>query len=95
MECSDKNITDDWRLQGQEKYLQQIELIYQDYRPIPPNDHDHCEFCGKKFVPKDTLKVYSEDVLTAGYSSLDRYHWICVTCYNDFKNLFKWILCTQ
>lgn len=95
MECFDKNISNDWRLQGQEKYLQQIELVYQAYHPIPPNDHDHCEFCGKKFVQKDALKMENEDVVTLGYSSLDSYYWICVTCYHDFKDLFKWIVCTR
>jgi len=37
----------DWRLTGQEKYLQNSTLKWQKYKmPRPKWDHDHCEFCG-------------------------------------------------
>jgi hypothetical protein len=42
---------DDWRLQGQEKYLKGVMLSLIAYSPSNPNnDHDHCEFCGEKFM---------------------------------------------
>jgi hypothetical protein len=40
----------DWRLQGQEAYLQDTILHWRQWRQIHENwDHDHCEFCGAKF----------------------------------------------
>ena len=78
---------DDWRLQGQEKYLFGKSLIFIKYSDkISTNDHDHCEFCSHKFsytVPNS---------LTKGYTTTDYYHWICENCYTDFKNDFEWII---
>jgi hypothetical protein len=78
----------DWRLQGQEKYLAGVTLIYRAYRQYPRNeswDHDHCEFCWGKFMVDDV-----PDVLHAGYCTEDDYHWVCEQCFNDFKSLFHW-----
>ncbi|HBG42116.1 MAG TPA: hypothetical protein DDW85_12025 [Porphyromonadaceae bacterium] len=76
----------DWRRQGQERYLKGVSLIFRDYYPYRQNwDHDHCEFCGAKFSLK-------EGDLHKGYSTKDGYHWICNKCFNDFKNEFKWEL---
>jgi len=37
---------DDWRRQGQEKYLNNIILIAQNYHSSRDKwEHDHCEFC--------------------------------------------------
>ena len=75
---------DDWRLQGQEKFLQGIILAKKGYRKYRENwDHDHCEFCGNKFSEK-------EGDLNEGYATDDNYHWICSSCYEDFKELFQW-----
>ncbi|RLD63845.1 MAG: hypothetical protein DRI84_09220 [Bacteroidetes bacterium] len=75
---------DDWRRQGQEKYLNNIILIAQNYHSFRDKlEHDHCEFCGKKFSnQKDDLKM--------GYSTVDGYHWICIDCFNDFSIEFNW-----
>jgi hypothetical protein len=74
----------DWRLQGQEKYLKGVVLEKRHYKRYRKNwEHDHCEFCNRKF---------SEDLkdLNIGYSTIDCYHWICENCFNDFKNMFEW-----
>ena len=79
---------DDWRLQGQENYLMGVTLVRRLYRQNPYNpkwDHDHCEFCWEKFSLVD-----SENTIQSGYASLDDYRWICPTCFEDFKNMFKW-----
>lgn len=40
------NTQDDWRLNGQETYMQAVPLVYQPWKPADPcNDHDHCVFC--------------------------------------------------
>jgi hypothetical protein len=46
-------------------------------------DHDHCEFCGKKFSE-------SPEDLHFGYTTLDDYYWICEPCFNDFEQMFEW-----
>ena len=43
---------DDWRLMGRERYLQSATLRWKTYyRWSEDCDHDHCEFCGTKFLP--------------------------------------------
>ena len=79
-----KNLMNDWRLQGQEKYLMGVKLVWKKYKPSHRGwDHDHCEFCGLKF----SLNGGDFD---AGYATCDDYHWICKNCYEDFKVLFNW-----
>ncbi len=76
----------DWRLQGQEKYLKGMILYFEKYKMLRKDwDHDHCEFCSKKFS-----EVNEPANLTQGYTTEDHYRWICETCYNDFKDLFEW-----
>ena len=76
----------DWRLQGQENYLKGVRLIRHKYQIAGRDwDHDHCDFCGVKFST-------NEGDLHFGYSTIDSYYWICDQCYNDFKNMFKWIV---
>jgi len=80
---------DDWRLNNQEKYLVGVILVRRLYRQNPYNpewDHDHCEFCWAKF----SLDNRIEDALRSGYATTDDYHWICQTCFEDFKEMFKW-----
>ena len=79
---------DDWRLQGQERYLMGSTLILRAYRLNAKNpewDHDHCEFCGKTFSLEDI-----PDALKEGYATEDDYRWICSTCFLDFREDFKW-----
>ena len=79
------NQEQDWRLQGQEKYLFSIQLVFKNYLDRATNsEHDHCEFCCNKFselIPK---------CLTSGYTTENDYHWICSTCFIDFKDKFEW-----
>jgi hypothetical protein len=77
---------DDWRLQGQEKYLFGVELHKSRWIPGgPSNDHDHCEFCSVKF-----MAAVGSDELDHGYTTANRYHWICDQCFEDFQDRFQW-----
>jgi hypothetical protein len=72
----------DWRLQGQEKYLKGETLFYRQYADRKTKtDHDHCEFCWAKFSDES-------DDLKAGYTTEDDYRWICDKCFDDFKEMF-------
>ena len=74
----------DWRLQGQEKYLQGVVLYRKKYtKPSDDWDHDHCRFCWKKF------SAYEGDE-KEGYTTEDNYYWICSDCFTDFQQQFKW-----
>ena len=78
------NEKNDWRLQGQDKYLSNLPLTVCEV-DSSVNEHEHCEFCGCKFGK-------NEEDLHEGYCTLDKYHWICKPCFNDFKEMFKWKL---
>ena len=67
---------------GQDKYLKEIKLKFSQFNGSI-REHDHCEFCFAKFSN-------NENDLHQGYCSLDKYHWICEMCYNDFKDYFQW-----
>ena len=74
----------DWRLNGQEAYLQREKLVKVDFRKLQDkNDHDHCAFCWARFSNL-------EDDLYQGYMTLDGNHIICDECFQDFKRRFKW-----
>jgi len=79
----DKN---DWRFQGQDKYLDNISLIKSQYVVTDPTwDHDHCDFCMDKFSER-------EGDLRKGYCTADEKHWICEKCFHDFSDMFHWIV---
>jgi hypothetical protein len=78
----------DWRLMGQEKYLLGVDLIRRSSRQYAKNpgwDHDHCAFCTAKFMLGDM-----PDALQEGYCTLNGYYWICMICFDDFRERFGW-----
>lgn len=79
---------DDSRLAGQERYLKDAVLRRSKYEPPSPDwDHDHCEFCWEKF-----MQSANGDVLNEGYVTEDGKHWICPTCFTDFREMFGFVL---
>jgi hypothetical protein len=81
---------DDWRRQGQERYLKDATLVHRKYRQNAKNpnwDHDHCAFCQAKFSFLDR-----PDHLKEGYATEDDYHWICPKCFHDFREEFGWTM---
>ena len=80
----------DWRLHGQERFLKGVVLLKREYRRYQPNaqwDHDHCAFCWAKFMVEEVPEVLHE-----GYCTEDEYHWICASCFSDFRDHFEWKL---
>lgn len=73
----------DWRLTNQMNYLFRVTLKKAIFKETAKNDHEHCEFCWDKFGD-------DKDQLKSGYCTLDRYHWICNTCFGDFRKQFEW-----
>jgi hypothetical protein len=67
---------------GQENYLKGVSLSWQPYR----QSHDiidHCEFCQSEFMESGPQGTFRE-----GYTTIDRSHWICNNCFQDFKESF-------
>ena len=85
-----QNMADnDWRLQGQERYLSGETLHWRTWHETRPGwDHDHCEFCWAKFTDSDKVP----DALHEGYATDDEYRWICATCAKDFASRFDFKL---
>jgi hypothetical protein len=82
---------DDWRRQGQERFLKDAKLVYRKYsQPREDWDHDHCEFCGAKFMESG-----GPEILKAGYVTDDDYRWICQQCFADFKGEFNWVVADE
>jgi hypothetical protein len=80
----------DWRLAGQEAYLAGATLKHCRYRRSSSNpkwDHDHCEFCWKKFVV-----TRGPEVSPMAFATLDEYRWICEACFADFRAQFRWVV---
>ena len=73
----------DWRITNQKKYLDKVHIIKSNISQFPEKDHEHCCFCWAKFGN-------DFDMLKYGYCTIDHNHWICETCYNDFKEMFEW-----
>jgi hypothetical protein len=54
-------------------------------------DHNHCEYCGAKFA-----EFEGEDILKEGFASTEahprgeNYHWVCINCFADLKDLIGW-----
>lgn len=76
--------SDDWRLCGQQNYLQNVTLVHDFYvRYSEQWDHDHCRFCMKRFMEK------VEGPPMVGYHTSDFYYWICEECFEDFRVMFN------
>ena len=73
---------EDWREQGQNRYLSGLRFRKKRYAKFSETwEHDHCEFCGVKFCEPQE----SANCLLEGYATEDNYRWICVDCFQDFK----------
>lgn len=78
----------DWRLMGQERYLADKVLVWKTYSPPEPHwDHDHCEFCWRKFTA-----TVGPDTFQEGYVTEDNQHWICPDCFTAFQMKFNWVV---
>ena len=73
----------DWRLTNQLEYLSEKALVKRQYQPYREGwDHDHCEFCGERIDGSSPF----------AYATKDSYYWICEQCYEDFKDMFHWVI---
>ena len=77
----------DPRLTGQEGYLAGAILVRKRYQPYRDDwEHDHCAFCWKKFSDPDDEGYTTTEQDPTGAN----YHWVCTSCFEDFKQRFGW-----
>jgi hypothetical protein len=66
-------------------------------------NHDHCEFCSRDFCAAAYASGDDPPALTEGWAARgpagrpdeqrrDNYHWVCPTCFQDFKDHFGWTI---
>jgi len=78
------DINSDWRLKGQMDYLKGVRLMHSKWVTLEEQwDHDHCEFC---------MATLDASTQAMAYCTEDYYYWVCEQCYNDFKEVFEWVL---
>jgi len=84
-------MTGDWRERDQEDYLLGREFEKREYQQASETwDHDHCDFCWKKFCQAGTeVAAAVPGCLTEGFVTLDGDHWVCEVCFFDFRFKYK------
>jgi hypothetical protein len=101
---SGRHPADDWRRTGQEEYLTGVRLTWKRFQAYSGNwDHEHCEFCWKKFLDenyapwmREALSSPSPEHTGFGFTNLrdDHHpagrHWICRDCFDEFLPEFGW-----
>lgn len=95
-------MTDDWRLTPEKERFRGAVFVRREWYPPKPSwDHDHCEFCWKKFAEADLADP--EPTVQAGYTTAGpigrppeerepAYHWVCDDCFEDFREQFEFQL---
>ena len=95
---------DDWRRQGQERYLHGARLTLKRYQALSAQwEHEHCEFCWHKFLDTQYSEIHRRAVeerpdlnSAEGYTNLGAQDrpagkwWICRQCFEDFATEFEW-----
>ena len=79
---------DDPRVTSQERFIQGATFERRAWSSQKPDwDHDHCEFCWVHFGDH----VFSDDADTQleGWRTPDGDHWVCRTCFADFRDAFQ------
>jgi hypothetical protein len=80
-------MAEDWRLQGQESFLTGRAMRRATWwSDQVGGDHDHCAFCTAE-ISADTTGHADYD---EGWVTDDDYHRVCVECFEDFREQFKW-----
>lgn len=66
-------------------FLKGITLEWKKYKQDSPQwDHEHCEFCGGKFMEEVDGKIFN-----AGWTDETENHWICSGCFDEKKDTYQ------
>ncbi|HXX08618.1 MAG TPA: hypothetical protein VEJ43_11195 [Pseudolabrys sp.] len=89
-------MTKDWRLEQLEArpYLWGATFTRKSYRASSPEwDHDHCTACWTTLAESHIKRA---DIIHEGYATTAEfvrgadYSWICVACFEQFRDIMEW-----
>jgi len=83
-------VTDiDWRLDHGADELRDRTFRFATWWPYRDVwEHDHCQFCFSEISADQTGHAdFNEAWVTAD----DAYTWVCVDCFEDFREQFGWV----
>jgi len=89
-------MTKDWRLEQLQArpYLRGAAFLRKPYRqPSPEWDHDHCTACWTTLAEPHIKRA---DIIHEGYATTAEfvrgadYNWICVPCFEQFRDIMEW-----
>ena len=85
----DRRVTDvDWRLDHGADELIGRAFRFGRWWPYRDGwDHDHCQFCFSEISADETGHA---DHNAGWVTAEDAYFWVCVGCFDDFRERFKW-----
>ena len=90
-------MTKDWRLENLEDppRLRDVSFVRKPYREYRPGwDHDHCAGCWTKLAEPELIQ--GDDIVHEGYATTSAYEmgaeyvWVCVTCFQLFREDMGW-----
>lgn len=89
-------MTTDWRWQQLETkpYLRDVSFTRERYRDYSPEwEHDHCEACQAKLAEPSLVEdaVQEGYATTADYEMGAEYAWVCVPCFEEFRQQMGWV----
>ena len=82
-------LNEDWRSRlPHDDHLHGLEWCRSQYaQPSPTWDHDHCEFCWRRFAEPDKFA----DAIPSGWTDVERqFHWVCEDCFQYFRQQYEW-----
>lgn len=72
-------------------HLAGLVLRWKKYQQRSPDwDHDHCEFCGDKFMEEVDGKMFN-----AGWTDDEQNNWICSDCFEKNKDKYQFKVCND
>ncbi|MCI0376788.1 MAG: hypothetical protein L0215_04210 [Gemmataceae bacterium] len=81
--CTHCGLVFDWRLSGGMDFLRGAVFRWEEYvAPSEVWDHDHCAFCGQKFMEVDDPGIHRFGYVC--YSQVQEW-WVCRDCFEDFR----------
>lgn len=72
----------DWRNMGQLEYMFEEKVKYVK-SPTITSDHEHCIFCW------ETISEH-ENMQHEAYCTIDNKNYICMECFEELRDIFKW-----
>jgi hypothetical protein len=90
-------MTKDWRLENLETFphMRGVKFVRKPYRAYRPGwEHDHCNGCWTTLTEPG---YEGEDIVHEGYATTAEYvygaeyDWVCIPCFEEFRETMEWV----